>query len=94
MKETKDFFFILSIRSNGDQMNALLQILHLIPISTPPSVDRNSALKQILTSDTSLSNTSLTNKDGMIGKYIHMAKKQKQDILPCFSPARNKAGLF
>ena len=25
-------------------MNALLLILHLIPISTPPSIDRNSAM--------------------------------------------------
>ena len=38
------FILILSIRSNGDQMNALLLILHLIPISTPPTIDRNSAL--------------------------------------------------
>ena len=34
------FILILSIRSNGDQMNAL----HLIPISTPPSIDHNSAV--------------------------------------------------
>ena len=35
---------ILSIRSNGDQMNNLLLILHFIPISTPPSIDHNSAV--------------------------------------------------
>ena len=29
-------------------MNALLLTLHLIPISTPPSIDRNSAMGQIL----------------------------------------------
>ena len=31
-------------------MNTLLLILHLIPISTPPSIDRNSALLFITTS--------------------------------------------
>ena len=44
MKETKDFYLNLTIRSNGDQMNALLLILHLIPIITPPSIDRNSVM--------------------------------------------------
>ena len=38
------FIFILSLRSNRDQMNALLLILHWIPISTPPSMECNSAL--------------------------------------------------
>ena len=44
MKETKDFYFNLSIRSNGDQMNVLLLILHWIPISTLPYMECNSAL--------------------------------------------------
>ena len=34
------------IKPNGDQMNALLLILHLILISTPPSMDHNSAMTE------------------------------------------------
>ena len=39
------YILIVSIKPNGDQINALLLILHLIPISTPPSIDHNSALR-------------------------------------------------
>ena len=46
-KRQRIFILILSIKPNGDQMNALLLILHLIPISTPPSIDRNSALTEL-----------------------------------------------
>ena len=42
------FFKILSIRSNGDQMNALILILHLIPISIPPSMEFNCAMAKAL----------------------------------------------
>ena len=44
VKSHRIFILIFSIRSNGDQMNALLLILHLISISTPPSMEYNSAL--------------------------------------------------
>ena len=45
VKETKDFYFNPLNKKNGDQMNALLLILHLIPISTPRSIDRKCALE-------------------------------------------------
>ena len=43
-KRQRIFILILSIKPNGDQMNALLLILHWIPISIPPSTECNSAL--------------------------------------------------
>ena len=43
-KRQRILILILSIRSNGDQMNTQLLILHWIPISTPPYMDCNSAM--------------------------------------------------
>ena len=43
-KRQRIFILILSIKQNGDQMNARLLILHQIPISTPPSMECNCAL--------------------------------------------------
>ena len=44
MKETKELYLNPLNKIKWDQMNALLLILHLIPISTPPSMECNSAL--------------------------------------------------
>ena len=43
-KRQRICILILSIRSNGDQMNTLLLILHCSPINTPPSMECNSAM--------------------------------------------------
>ena len=68
-KRQRIFILILSIWSNGDQINDLLLILLLIPISTPPSIDHNSAL----------------GNRGWIGKNFNVNWKKANLVLTMFS---------
>ena len=78
-KRHRIFILILSIRSNGDQMNVLLLILHWIPISTLPSMECNSALVK----DVKLQNILLTDIGISLKNIIlHMKQKIKNFPLP------------